>query len=245
MKRLSQDALSLARDRLLTEIAGEITLSSSPGQTLRKWRTLFDLKQRDLARKMGISPSVLSDYEKGKRKTPGTMFVKRFVESLIELDEERGGYHINRYTTTFGRVHSSILDIREFRVPITIGELASLIEAEFIENSHLSSNETYGYSIMDSHSAIKYMDSTDFIYVYGNNSMRTLIFTNVSTGRSPMVAVKIFPLKPSAVVLSGPQDVKSIDWLARELAVFMKVPLLLSHLKSVDEMISRLRRIGQ
>jgi putative transcriptional regulator len=37
---------------------------------MKKWRVLFGLKQSEVARKMSISPSVLSDYEKGKRRSP-------------------------------------------------------------------------------------------------------------------------------------------------------------------------------
>lgn len=244
MQERNDRIFSLMKEKLAMEIAGEIALSSSPGQTIKKWRTLFDLKQREIASKMGVSPSVLSDYEKGKRRSPGTAFIRKFVESLIELDSARGGFYIHKYTRAGEHLHSSLLDLREFRVPVKIGELATRTESEFVVNDHLKNSLAYGYSVIDSLAAIRYMESTNFIYIYGSNSMRVLVFTNVSSGRSPMVAVKVFPLKPSAVMLHGLDSVDSVDWLAKELAISARIPLLLTHLKDVDELINALRGIG-
>jgi putative transcriptional regulator len=58
------------KESLMNRMAAEITLSSNSGVTMKKWRVLFGLKQSEVARKMSISPSVLSDYEKGKRRSP-------------------------------------------------------------------------------------------------------------------------------------------------------------------------------
>ncbi len=51
-------------------IAEDITFSEDPSQVLRKWRKIFNVMQSDLAKKMDIAPSVLSDYERGRRQ-PG------------------------------------------------------------------------------------------------------------------------------------------------------------------------------
>ena len=40
----------------------------------------------------------------------------------------------------------------------------------------------------------------DLVKAYGMTTDRALIFTNVSSGRSPMVAIKVTNLKPSLVV---------------------------------------------
>jgi len=70
-------------------IAGDIVWSDNVGSAMRKWREIFGTSQTDVAKIMGISPSVVSDYEKGRR-TPGVKFIKRFVEALIKVDNERG-----------------------------------------------------------------------------------------------------------------------------------------------------------
>ncbi|HVX01869.1 MAG TPA: helix-turn-helix domain-containing protein [Nitrososphaera sp.] len=69
----------------LTWIAGAVVLSDNPPQQLKFWRKKFGVKQADLAKKMAITPSVLSDYEKGRRPSPGANFIKRYLQSLYEL----------------------------------------------------------------------------------------------------------------------------------------------------------------
>ena len=67
------------RDRLAEKMAGEITLSDDPGATLRKWRTDFEIAQTDLAGELGVSPSVVSDYESGRRDNPGIGMIRGTV----------------------------------------------------------------------------------------------------------------------------------------------------------------------
>lgn len=69
----------------LTAIAGSIVLSENPAHQLKYWRKKFGIKQADLAKKMEITPSVLSDYEKGRRPSPGVNFIKRYLLALYEL----------------------------------------------------------------------------------------------------------------------------------------------------------------
>ena len=53
------------REVLARRIAGEIILSGKPGATMRKWRELLAVSQISLSEKMGLSCSVISDYESG------------------------------------------------------------------------------------------------------------------------------------------------------------------------------------
>ena len=69
----------------LAMIAGSVVMSESPAHQLKYWRKKFEIKQADLARKMSITPSVLSDYEKGRRPSPGVNFIRRYLVALYEL----------------------------------------------------------------------------------------------------------------------------------------------------------------
>lgn len=80
----------VADDSELTWIAGSVVLSESPPQQLKFWRKKFGIKQADLARKMDITPSVLSDYENGRRPSPGVNFIKRYLLALYELAKANG-----------------------------------------------------------------------------------------------------------------------------------------------------------
>jgi Predicted transcriptional regulator len=78
-------------DKVATFIAGSIVMSESPGRELKRWREYFNIPQTELAIKLSTTPSVISDYESGRRKSPGSYFVKRFVRALIDIELERGG----------------------------------------------------------------------------------------------------------------------------------------------------------
>ncbi|MEM3641426.1 MAG: helix-turn-helix domain-containing protein, partial [Candidatus Bathyarchaeia archaeon] len=106
------------REVLARRIAGEIILSSKPGATMRKWRELFAVSQVTLSERMVLSPSVISDYESGRRKSPGTKFVRRFVWALLKIDEERGSRFIREFARLTSSPSMAILDIREFPIPV-------------------------------------------------------------------------------------------------------------------------------
>ena len=77
-------------EKMKNEMAGEITLSQTPGSTMKKWREVFAITQVDLASVLKISPSTISDYEGNRRRSPGSGVIKRFVNSIIQIDIERG-----------------------------------------------------------------------------------------------------------------------------------------------------------
>ena len=66
-------------------------MNDNPPLQLKYWRKKFGVKQADLAKKMAITPSVLSDYEKGRRPSPGANFIKRYLQALYELGQANGG----------------------------------------------------------------------------------------------------------------------------------------------------------
>lgn len=69
-------------------IAGDIIMSDSPGEAIKKWRLIFGLTQTTIATRLGTSPSVISDYESGRRKFPGSRFVKK-VCTGVDRDRPR------------------------------------------------------------------------------------------------------------------------------------------------------------
>jgi predicted transcriptional regulator len=57
-----------------------------------------------------------------------------------------------------------------------------------------------------------------------------------------MVAIRVHPLKPYMVIIHGPQH---IDELAIRLAEVEQVPLILSKLSTVDELVIQLNKLYQ
>jgi putative transcriptional regulator len=222
-------------------IAGEIVLSTNPGATMRKWRTLFQVNQNEIAAELSLSPSVVSDYETGRRRSPGSIFIRRFVEALLEIDERGGGHHIKQMARTTPDSSEVFLDIREFQSPVTVGEICKILDCELIVGEEALDRNVFGYTIIDSLKAIQTLSGIDFYRIFGMSSERALVFVGVSKGRSPMIAVKISPMKPRVVVLHG--EMKDVDPLAVNLARLEGVPLALSRMESREALVGELLKV--
>lgn len=216
------------RNRLAEKMAGEITLSDNPGETLKKWRTNFEISQSDLATFLKVSPSVISDYESGRRKSPGIFIVSRIVEAILEMDALRGGAKTRSYEGMLrgGLSADAIYEIHEYLSPVSVEEFTKLVHGEAVYtpgSEHIK--PLYGYTIVDSLRAILQLSYSEFQKLYGWSSERAMIFTGVSTGRSPMVALRVTNLKPALVVIHGIAAAQ-VDMIASKIAEIEHVPLV-------------------
>ncbi|MFB6133353.1 MAG: helix-turn-helix domain-containing protein [Halanaeroarchaeum sp.] len=191
------------REGLAERIAGEITLSDDPGATLRKWRTDFDVSQTDLADELGVSSSVVSDYESGRRESPGIGLVSRIVVALLDIDERRGGDHIRQYARVLSAGFESdvVLDLQEYPTTISLSTVYDAIGATEVVAGDRA--RVSGHTIVDSIQAISKLSSEEFYRLYGQSTNRVLGFTNVTRGESPLVALRVVNPKPNAVLLHG------------------------------------------
>jgi putative transcriptional regulator len=234
---------SSVRERLARRIAGEIALSDHPGQTMKIWRERFRLPQIVLADHLNISPSVISDYESGRRKSPGTSTIRRFVMALLTLDEKNGGQVVAAFVRL---MDVSLVDLNivlamsDFTNPMTAKEFCQRLKCTIKTGEKQVDREIYGYTLVDVERAVKELNSDAFLKLFGATTERCLIFTNVNTGRAPMIAIKSQEFKPSIVILHG---VGEVDRLALELSEQMRIPLAVSKVSSIDTLIRELRAI--
>ncbi len=82
------------------------------------------------------------------------------------------------------------------------------------------------------------LSGLDFYRIFGTTSERALVFSGVSKGRSPMIAVKISPFKPRIIILHGVEG--EIDPLAVQLARHEGIPLAVSELPSEEALVQAL-----
>lgn len=224
---------------LKEKIAGEITLSPDPGKAIRKWREEFGLSQHELAETMGISHSVISDYESGRRKSPGVAVVKKMVEAFIKLDIQKGSLVISRYQPDYRM--DCILAMDEFAGGVDEQKFIEAINGKNLNTEKTPVKRIYGYTIVDSIKAILNLSSEDYLKIYGWSIERALIFTNVHYGRSPMVAIRAHPLTPAMVVYQRPDET---DQLAIKLAKLEGIPLVSTTL-SVEEIVERMNKLKE
>ncbi|AWB27405.1 helix-turn-helix domain-containing protein [Halococcoides cellulosivorans] len=188
-------------DRLAERIAGEIALSDDPGGTLRKWRTDFEISQTDLAAELDVSPSVISDYEGGRR-DPGIGVVRRTVAALIAIDRERGGRHVRRSARvrSAGFDRAIVHDLREYAARMRTETYFDRLGVTPVTDP---SGGVAGHTVIDSIEAITRLSSEEFYRLYGRSTTRAMIFTNVTRGESPLVAIRVVSPTPDAVILHG------------------------------------------
>jgi len=220
----------------MEKMAGEITLSETAGQTMRKWRETFGFSQSEVADRLQINPSVISDYESGRRKSPGIATVRRMVGALISMDEARGGHVLARYHSLINPTEG-ILDIGEYRRNVPAKEFMEAIDGRALVLADIDEKKVQGYTLIDAVRAISTLNANDYVRVYGWSTERALIFSGIKYGRSPMIAVRVHPMKPSLIVYHRPEDV---DKLAYRLAEYEQIPLITTDL-GLDELQKRLR----
>jgi len=226
------------RDQVREKIAGEICLSEEPGKTIRKWREQFSISQQELSKHLGVSPSVISDYEAGRRKSPGISTIRKIVDAFLQIDERTGGAVLKQYS--LASKTDSIISIKEFAHEVLAGELVDNIGGENLTPAISLDKHIHGYTVIDSIRAITTLSSFDYLKIYGWSSQRALVFTGVRFGRSPMIAIRAHPLKPAMVVYQKPEQV---DELAVRLAELESIPLIRTEL-AASELVDILHTMG-
>ena len=228
-------------DTLQERIAGEIALSDSPGSTMKKWRELFGISQVELSKFLKISTSTISDYEGNRRASPGVGIIKRFVTALFTIDGARGGEVIrNLEKYNLPQVKDPFYLIHDFAAPISGTDFARIIDAKIISNPNvLDTVKIFGYTLIDSIRVILEISPSEYPKLFGTTNERAFIFDQVSTGRSPMVVIRVAPIKPRIVVI---QNVADMDKLAIKIAQIEKIPLLSTKL-TTEEIKARLNNV--
>src|SRR3989344_4473342 len=136
-------------DQLRAKIAGEIALSENPGDAMKKWREGFNISQTELEKHLKITPSTVSDYEGNRRKSPGIVVIKRFVDAIINIDTGRGGELVKRFNEA--EAPQSFFDAVNFLKPMS-GEDSPRLHKEraCAGEERLPTASLYGATIIDS-----------------------------------------------------------------------------------------------
>ena len=228
------------REVLARRIAGEIILSSKPGATMRKWRELFAVSQMTLSETMGLSSSaVISDYESGRRESPGAKFIRRFVLSLLHIDEQKGSRFIREFAKLTSSPSMAVVDLREFPIPVRVEYLRRAISGEIVACKEKYVKEVNGYTVIDSRKAVETYSGSEYAQLFGASTDRALIFTSIEVGCLPMMIVRVSSLKPRIVVFHKTMpDEESI-----RIAEYEQIPLIYSSAPTLEQLVKSLRKL--
>jgi len=212
-------------------IAGEITLSNDPGGSMKKWREIFGVHQTELAQKLKVSSSTISDYEGGRRKNPGIAVISRLVKALIEIDKSKGGKVVKQLEKDFVQEETKAFESHEFTASVKAADVVKKINGNVIcLPLKLKEENIFGYTIIDSLKVILEVPVHEYMMLYGKTPNRALVFNHVENGRSPLIAVKIgrfsTDMKPSLIILHGDFSKKEVDPIAIKIAESEKIPLV-------------------
>ena len=228
------------REVLARRIAGEIIFSSRPGSTMKKWRELFAVSQISLSEKMLLSSStVISDYESGRRKSPGAKFIRRFVWALLTIDEEKGSRFIREFAKLTSSPTMAIVDLREFPIPVRVEYLCRAINGEILGEPEKTVREVNGYTVVDARKAVEALSGLEYSQLFGATTERALVFTNVENPALAMMIVRVSHLKPRVVVF---HRVKPDDD-AIKLAQYEQIPIIYSAAPSLELLVKSLRKL--
>ncbi len=235
------DEWHLAKESVARKIAGDIVLSEDCGKTIQKWRNIFKIPQKTLAEKTNVTPSVISDYESGRRKSPGMKVIKKIVDALIAIDESSGGKVVKEFSEKQDNfpITKSVMDLKEFSRGISASGFCDAIGANLVAGKDAAMQDVYGYTIIDSLKAIVEFSFAELVKLYGITNKRVLIFTNVTRGRSPMVAIKVTNLRPGLVIMHG---ISNADEIAMRIADAESIPLAVLKTDSADALVETLRK---
>jgi len=226
-----------AKADIMKRVCGDIVLSENPGQTMKKWRELFKIGQAELSAYLKISASTISDYEANRRKSPGTKVVKRFVEALFSIDISRGGKVIDNLISD-ATGENRYFELFEFSKALDAEEFVAKLKGKVITNKdRLKGLKIYGYTLIDSLNVILNVPYNQLHQIYGETSERALVFTGVTTGRSPMVVVRTNPIKPAIVVFI---NLDQVDPIAIKISEKEGIPIITTDI-SIEELKNALK----
>ncbi|MFX1511003.1 MAG: hypothetical protein ACFFCQ_00235 [Promethearchaeota archaeon] len=226
-------------------IAADIVLSDDLGSCLRKWLNLFNLSQTDVSEHLGVGSSVISDYLRSRRKSPGILWIKNYIRALIELEE------INNFTTLsilapvikkIGSIDPIITAI-PFISPLSLTQFCDVIKATILFPFRVENElEIYILGILgiDAHEILERYTPN-----FKGNSLEianiAIMFENTQTGRG------IFSILPKKDPMFNPVWVfpekrinsSIINNSVRKLRK-AKVIILSSEFESIQQVLSNL-----
>jgi putative transcriptional regulator len=123
-----------------------------------------------------------------------------------------------------------------------VQKLIKEIDGEVVTSAAISLDRSIkGFTLIDGVETIKTLTAANYPNLYGWSTERALVFTRIQYGRSPMIAIRIHPVKPLMVVYHQPGGV---DPLAVQLAERENLPLVITNIP-LEKLRKKLVELGK
>ena len=216
-------------NKIKEEIAGEIIFAHDISAILKKWRNIFEISQKKMAKEIGIKASTLSDYENGRRQNPGINIISRFVDTLIKIDIDRNNHILKSLIKTENK---KPFITKEFKNIKKITDFESFMLKQV--NYKKINEKIFGLTIIDTID-IKDLDFKTYPLLFGKTNKRMFYFTKTTELIIIEYTLKILKFltnqQPIAIILK---------WDEEELPVLnINIPFYITELNK-EEILSKL-----
>ncbi len=227
-------------------MAADIVLSDDTGNCLRKWLNLLNITQTEISEHLSISSSVISDYLGNRRKSPGILWIRNYINALIELEEASGLSTLAVLAPLIERIGTidPIITAMQFSAPISLISFSKALEATIVFPTKEEYDlETYILGVLGVNARkILEIRSSD---LKGNlletTSKTAIIFANTQTGRGIFSFLPINdPIQTPIWVFPEKRINLSVIKASVKRLQKAKAVILISKLNSVEKMITSL-----
>ncbi len=203
----------MKENKFIEKILGDICINDDYGVVMRKWRNLFNVSQAELAEKLDIQPSVISDYESGRRNSPGIVFIRKYVLALINIGKNKNKKILDKLSGyPFDKKNNLI--VKKFDKKIKAEDFISNIDARIViksEEFHIKKCIFFYNNITDTFASMSTKELLSLMK--GRDSV--LIFSNVKSGRFPFIVLRLLSgankiSLPKFVIFQGTDSVSKM-----------------------------------
>jgi len=116
-------------------------------------------------------------------KTLGHVFIRKFVLSLLQIDEEKGSRFIREFAKLTSSPSMAVLDLREFPIPVRVEYPMSCYSGGGRRCQGQIRQRGNGYTVVDSRKVVENTFGPRVRQLFGATTERALVFTNLDGGQ--------------------------------------------------------------
>ncbi|VVB75465.1 Uncharacterised protein [Candidatus Tiddalikarchaeum anstoanum] len=182
----------MSEQELFQRILGDVVANEEYGLVMKKWRELFSVTQAEIAGKLDVKPSVISDYENSRRRSPGIVFIRSYVNALIVLGELRNkDLHDSVKKELDIKKANDNLIIKTFNKPKNNSYLIKLLRAKPVTKTNSSAINGLIFFHDNISRVLMKLPTYKLLNEMKKVGSYAYIFSNVKSGNLPLILLTL------------------------------------------------------